>query len=54
LYTADRELKNRNIGGTAVDSKDRNLAYADDIVLLAKNRIALINMMDTLRRFKKK
>jgi len=32
----DRELKNRNIGGVTIDSvRIWNLAYADDIVLLA-------------------
>jgi len=38
LYIAnfDRELKNRNIGGVAIDSvRIWNLAYADDILLLA-------------------
>jgi len=46
------ERKNINIGEVAINIRIWNLAYADDIVLLAKNRIALIDM-DTLRRFLK-
>jgi len=46
LYIADfgRELK-IEIEGIAVGSI-RNLAYADDIGLLAKNRLALIEIMN--------
>lgn len=56
LYIADidRELKRRGIGGIAI-GKERiwTLSYADDIVVLAKNREALLDMMDTLGRFLK-
>lgn len=50
----DRKMKERGIGGIAL-GKERiwSLAYADDIVLLAKNRVALKDMMDTLNRFVK-
>ena len=53
-YIADLniELKNRNIEGIAKDNiRIWNLAYADDIVLLAKSRVALRDMMNILRRF---
>lgn len=35
--------------GIGVKEKDR-IAYADDIILVAKNREALMDMMDILRR----
>lgn len=44
LYIADldRELEKRGIGGVALGAKRIwSLAYADDMVLLAKNKIAL-------------
>lgn len=54
LYIADidREMSKRGIGGIGV-GKERiwTLSYADDIVVLAKNREALLDMMDTLGRF---
>lgn len=56
LYIADldRWFEKRGIGGIRL-GKDRiwSLAYADDIVLLAKNKEALENMMQTLKRFLK-
>lgn len=52
LYIADldAELVKREIGGIAV-GKERvwSLAYADDMVLVAKNREVLLDMMDTLK-----
>lgn len=56
LYIADldRELEKRGIGGVALGAKRIwSLAYADDMVLLAKNKIALDDMMCTLRKFLK-
>lgn len=56
LYIADIDeyMRKRGIGGLRL-GKDRiwSLAYADDLVLVAKNREALLDMMDTLRRFTK-
>lgn len=54
IYIADidKDLGKRNIGGVAVgDERIWSLAYADDLVIIAKNRVALLDMMDTLRRF---
>lgn len=52
LYIADldAELVKRGIGEIAV-GKERvwSLAYADDMVLVAKNREVLLDMMDTLK-----
>jgi len=47
-------LKVRKIGGVEID-RERiwNLAYADDIVLLAKNKEALEEMIGTFRKFLK-
>ena len=56
LYIADldRELEKRGIGGVSLGTKRIwSLAYADDMVLLAKNKVALDDMMGTLRRFLK-
>lgn len=56
LYIADldRELEKRGIGGVAIGKvRIWSLAYADDMVLLAKNKVALEDMMDTLKRFLK-
>lgn len=51
IYMAEVE-EFREIGGVKVDRlRIWNLAYADDIVLLAKNRVTLLNMMDTFKRF---
>lgn len=56
LYIADldRWFEKRGIGGIRL-GKNRIwlLAYADDIVLLAKNKEALEDMMQTLKRFLK-
>ena len=56
LYIADidKYMSKRGIGGIKLGN-DRiwSLAYADDMVLLAKNRVGLMDMMDTLRRFLK-
>jgi len=48
IYMAELEerLERRGIGG--IDSQRIwNLAYADDIVLIAKNRDAMLDMMTT-------
>lgn len=51
----DGEFKKRGIGGLSL-GKQRIwlLAYADDKVILAKHRVALIDMLDTLGRFLRK
>lgn len=56
LYIADidKEINKRGIEGLAVGgNRIWTIAYADDIVILAKNRVALLDMMDTLGRFLK-
>jgi len=56
IYIAELEerLEKRRIGGVGIGNKRVwNLAYADDIVLLAKNRDAMMNMMSTLKIFLK-
>lgn len=57
LYIADidREMKKRGIGGLAVD-RDRiwTILYADDMVIVTKNREALLDMMDTIGGFLRK
>jgi len=54
MVEIDEALENRKIDEIEV-SRDRiwNLAYADDIVLLAKNKETLENMMCTLGKFLK-
>lgn len=57
LYVADLDkyMKIRNVEGIMVgDTRIWNLAYADDVVLIAKNREALNDMMQTLRKFRKR
>lgn len=57
IYIAglEKELKNRNIGGVKIDTfRIWSLAYVDDVVLLAFNREAMLDMLDTLRTFLKK
>lgn len=50
----DKEINKGGIGGLAVGgNRIWTIAYADDIVILAKNGVALLNMMDTLGRFLK-
>jgi len=54
LYMAgiSEGLRNRKIGGVEVgNTRIWELAYADDIVLLARNKVALEDMMMTFRRF---
>jgi len=56
LYMAgiNEELRNRKIGGIEVgNTRIWELAYADDIVLLARNKVALEDMMLTFSRFLK-
>jgi len=56
IYMAELEerLEKRGIGGVAISNKRIwNLAYADDIVLVAKNREAMMDMMLTLKSFLK-
>jgi len=54
IYVADIDccMKRRGVGGLSI-GKERvwSLAYADDMVLLAKNREAMMDMLDTLGRF---
>lgn len=56
MYIADLDkyFREREIGGLKLD-KERiwSVAYADDVVLMAKNREALNNMLDTLKKFLK-
>ena len=49
----EAEIAKRNIGGVKIDKKSRvwSLAYVDDLVLLAQNREALKDMLDTLKKF---
>lgn len=54
IYIAEMEkmFKERNLGGVKIgNGRLWSLAYADDIVLLAENREALLDMMGTLRKF---
>jgi hypothetical protein len=53
LYMADlEEIKNRRIKGVAIGKiKIRGLAYADDIVLIMKNKKRMQDMMCTFKRF---
>lgn len=56
LYIAniDKFFKERNISGIEIGkSRIWMLAYANDMVLLAKNRVAIQDMMDTFKRFTK-
>jgi len=56
LYMAriSEELRNRRIGGIEVgNTRIWELAYADNIVLLARNKVALEDMMLTFGRFLK-
>lgn len=56
LYVADldKELEKRNIGGVELGkNRIRSLAYANDMVLMAKNKKALEDMSKTLKRFLK-
>jgi len=50
----EERLKKRRIGGVGIGNKRVwNLAYAHDIVLMAKNRDAMMDMMLTLKIFLK-
>jgi len=50
----EERLGKRGIGGVGIGNKRIwNLAYADDIVLVAKNSEAMIDMMLTLKSFLK-
>lgn len=54
IVDLDRELVKRNIRGITLGGerkKLQSLAYANDIVLLAKNKVTLENMMNTLKGF---
>ncbi|XP_077277120.1 uncharacterized protein LOC143905535 [Temnothorax americanus] len=54
LYIAEirKVLEERNIGGIQLrDVRVWSLEYADDIVFLAKNREAMLDIMDTVRKF---
>jgi len=56
VYMAELEerLERRGIGGVDIGSRRIwNLAYADDVVLIAKNREAMLDMMSTMKRFLK-
>lgn len=56
LYIADIDtyMRNRGIGGVKL-GKERiwTLVYADDLMIVAKNREATVDMLDMLRRFLK-
>lgn len=56
LYIADidNRFKERNVGGINL-GKERiwSLSYADNIVLVAKNREAMLDMISTLKGFLK-
>lgn len=58
----DKEMEKRGIGGidkkNMIDKKkdiviEKNIAYADDTILLAKNKIPLKDIIDTLTKFLK-
>lgn len=52
MSKADSWFRERNIGGIALSKENVwLLTYADDMVLVAKNREAMLDMMVTLRRF---
>jgi len=56
MYMAglSEELRNRKIGGVEVGNmRIWELAYADDVVLLARNKVALEDMMRTTAKFLK-
>lgn len=56
IYVADIDnfMKKRGIGDLSIGKeKVWSLAYADDMVLVAKNREAILDMIDTLGRFLK-
>jgi len=54
LYMAVKErLKNRRIGVRVGEIRLRNLAYADDLVLLAMNKEAMQDMMLSFKEFLK-
>ena len=56
IYIAglEEDFKKRNVGGVKIEEKRLwSLAYADDFVLLAENREALVDMFDTLKKFLK-
>ena len=57
IYIANLEekLKERNIGGIKIGNvRTWSLAYADDMALLAEGREAMIDMLETMRRFFRK
>ena len=50
----ESEFRKRNIGGVKIGNiKIWSLDYADDLVLLALNKGALLDVMDTLKIFLK-
>lgn len=56
IYIAgiEEKLKNRNIGDIKIIShRIWSLSYADDLIIMAKNRKALQDMVDTLKGFLK-
>lgn len=56
LYMVEIEerLESRGIGGVGIGKiRVWNLAYADDIVLVANNKDALLDMIDTFKKFLK-
>lgn len=56
LYIADldRHLEERGAGLKLGKERIWSLAYADDLVVMAKNRDALLDMLNTLRKFLKR
>ncbi|XP_023247234.1 uncharacterized protein LOC111643501 [Copidosoma floridanum] len=54
IYIAalEKEYKNRNVGGVVIGGiRVWSLAYADDLVLLALNSEAMLDMLGVLKRF---
>ncbi|XP_023247276.1 uncharacterized protein LOC111643516 [Copidosoma floridanum] len=52
IAALEKEYKNRNVGGVVIGGiRVWSLAYADDLVLLALNREAVLDMLGVLKRF---
>lgn len=54
MVEIEERLESRGIGGVGIGKmRVWNLAYADDIVLVANNKDALLDMIDTFKKFLK-
>lgn len=52
--TIDKEFQKRTVDGLTIgNERVWSLAYADDMIVVTKNREALVDMLDTFRRFLK-